>query len=366
MKIGIDAKCFVGNFTGVGNYCYNLLNELMLLRSDDEFYLFANKDFTIDLANVNKIVSKGLICKSGVLWLMSEAPRLFQKHNIDVFWATSGLIPLNLMGVKTVLTIYDFVWRRYPSTMPFLYRNALSRFTKSSIENADKIVTISDSTAAEVLSYYGRVPDKVIRPGVSAIYQRRDPNEVQKVKVKYNIGSSYNLIVGTLEPRKNLDTFLRAYCDLAETTAAIHIPELVIVGNKGWRNSRLLSKIQSLENRGLVKRLGYVPEEDLPALYTGANLFFMPSLYEGFGMPVLEAYSCATPVVISDIPALHEACCNCGLFYDPSYIGIRDILCKIYCEHITPIQPDASLVDWNWSSGAEKLSQVIDSAIAGR
>ena len=365
MRIGVDAKCFVGNYTGVGSYCYNLLKELMVLRPNDEFYLFANKDFALDLDNVNKIVSKGLMCKSGVLWLMAEAPKLLSRYDVDVFWATSGLIPAKLKDVKTVLTIYDFVWRCYPSTMPFLYRNALSLLTKKSIKSADKIITISDSTAAEMNAYYGRLPDKTIRPAVSSIYQKISSEDVLKIKTKYSIGNSYNLIVGTLEPRKNFDTFLHAYSNLVESYDAATIPELVIVGGKGWRNSRLLNRIEGLEGRGLVRRLGYVAEEDLPALYTGANMFFMPSLYEGFGMPVLEAFSCGTPVVISNTPALHEACCNCGLFHEPSYSGICDILNQIFSGHVFAPPPDTSLINWSWRSGAEQLSQVIDSTVAG-
>jgi glycosyltransferase involved in cell wall biosynthesis len=364
MRIGIDAKCFVGSFTGVGNYCYNLLKELVLIRPDDEFYLFAHKDFDLDLEKLNKVVSKGLISNSGILWLMARGPSLVKRHNIDVYWATTGLIPVGLKGVKTVINIYDFVWRRYPATMPFLFRTALSMFTKSSIHHADKIVTISKSTGDEILSYYGRVPDKIIRPAVSSIYHKRSMTEVLAIKAKYNINACYNLIVGTLEPRKNLDTFLRAYSDVAESSVVGDLPILVIVGGKGWGNSGLLNRLQSLAIRGLVRQLGYVPEEDLPALYTGASLFFMPSFYEGFGMPVLEAYSCATPVVASDIPALHEACCDLALFHEPTYEGIRAALEQIFRGEAAPPQPDTSLVHWSWQSGAKKLSQAIDEAAA--
>ncbi|GAM08238.1 protein RfbU [Geobacter sp. OR-1] len=365
MRIGVDAKCFIGNMTGVGNYCFNLLKELVTIRPDDEFYLFAHKDFALDLKHCNKFVSKGPISKSGIIWLMAQGPGLLKKYDIDVFWATTSLLPPNLNGIGTVLTLYDFVWRRYPSTMPFLFRTALALFSKRSIEKADRIVSISNSTAAEVHAYYGRIPDTIIKPGVSPMYAKRSDQEVSAVKAKYNISTNYNLIVGTLEPRKNLDAFLRAYSDLAESSD-VDVPSLVIVGGKGWSNGNLLTRLQRLEQRGLVHRLGYVPEEDLPALYSGATLFFMPSLYEGFGMPVLEAYSCSTPVVVSDIPALHEACCEHALFHGTSYEGIYDMLELIFRGKIVPQQPVTSLVDWNWQSGAKMLSIAIDEAAAAR
>lgn len=365
MRIGVDAKCFAGNLTGVGNYSYNLLRELVALRPDDEFFLFANKDFAIDLENFNKIVSTGLICNSGMLWLMARGPGLLKKHDIDLYWATTGVIPFGLQGIKTVVTICDFVWRRYPATMPFLFRSALSLFTKNSIQHADKLVTISQSTGNEIHSYYGRIPDKVITPAASAIYHKRSAAEIQDIRTKYDIAGVYNLVVGTLEPRKNLETFLRAYGDVAATIAAGDLPSLVIVGGRGWLDSSIVRILQGLESRGLVRQLGYVPEQDLPALYSGANLFFMPSLYEGFGMPVLEAYSCGTPVVVSDIPALHEACCDLALFHEPTYDGIRAVLQKIFLGEALPPRPDPGLVDWSWQSGAKSLSGLFDEAVAG-
>jgi glycosyltransferase involved in cell wall biosynthesis len=364
MKIGIDAKCFIGNYTGVGNYCYHLLDELIKLRPDDQFYLFSNKKITIDLENVNIVYADGFTARSGILWLMTKVPGLLRKYGIDVFWGASGLLPYRTSKVKTILSVYDFVWLRYPKTMPYFYRFALSIFTKSSIKNSTKIITISKSIAKEISEYFRRDDAEIILPSVSAAYRKCRPADVAIVKDKYNIIGRYYLIVGTLEPRKNLETFLRAYCDAADSFENTHDAKLILVGGKGWRNSDLIARIEYMEGRGLARRLGYVDESDLPALYTGASAFFMPSLYEGFGMPVLEAYSCGTPVVISDTDALSEACCGIGTFHSPSYGDILKILKGIFSGKISPPEPILNLVDWSWRSGALQLSQVIDSVLS--
>lgn len=363
MKIGIDVRCFVGNRTGVANNVYMLLNELMQIRSHDTIYLYSSKDFDSPILNdrIVKRVGKTIFAKSGVFWLYTECKQTVISDGIDVFWGPGGMVPKFGHQIKTVLTINDFVWKKSPSTMPLLHRLALSLLSGSSVSNASRIFTISDAVAVELDKYMSRFPDAVIRPAVGSNFYRREAPEIDAVRRKYDITIPYYLIVGTLEPRKNVEVFIRAYRDILNTLVA-NVPyrRLVIVGGKGWKDSEIVRLINDAEQKGWLQRLGYVEDEDLPALYSGADVFFMPSRYEGFGMPVLEARYCGTPLVVADVPAMHEAGGDVALYHSPTYEGIYDVLERILIRKEKPPVPNIDSVSWSWRSGAEQLSKLID------
>lgn len=365
MKIGIDARCFVGNKTGVANNVLMLLSELINIRPHDKIYLYASKDFNCPIHNDNLIkrVGKSFFAKSGVVWLFTECKQSILSDNIDVFWGPGGMLPTAHPNFKTILTINDFVWKKYPESMPLFFRLALSFLSRSAISNATKVFTISEAVAAEFEEYMDRRPDAVIRPAACDRFHRRETPEIDAVANKYGISYPYYLIVGTLEPRKNLETFLRAYSDILSTHID-YVPSirLVIAGGKGWKDAGILEHINHAEKHGWLKRLGYVDAEDLPALYSGADVFFMPSLYEGFGMPILEARSCETPLVVADIPAMHEAGGDEAWYHKPTYDGIYEMLERILIRKEKPPESGSKLVTWSWRSGALTLSKLIDEA----
>lgn len=220
--------------------------------------------------------------------------------------------------------------------------------------------SVSDDVAGQALNYYGREMDAVIKPAADSFFSRRTDTEMEKVRKKYEIDGRYGLIVGTLEPRKNVRLFVETYLDFrAHHATDTELPQLVVIGGKGWNDEDILRILGSAESSGGVRRLGYVDQEDLPALYSGADVFYMPSRYEGFGMPILEARKCGTPVVCSDVPAMREAGGKFALYHPPTRDGIRKALEQVHVRCSLPNSDSGQAVNWSWEFGAQQLKTLL-------
>lgn len=260
------------------------------------------------------------ILKPKKLWTRIALPFFLYKNRkkFDLIFSPTHYIPL-FSPIPRVVTIFDLSFLHFPES--FLKKDLwqLKNWTKFSAKNADHIITISNTSKKDVVNEYGVKKDKVtvIFPGYKKeAIKKATQEEIKMVKSKYDLGDSYILYIGTVQPRKNL---LR----LIEAVSRIKDLELVIVGKtsgvgrQGWKYEEILAapKRYDVENR--IKFLGFVPVEDLSGLITGAKVFIQPSLWEGFGIPVLEAMACGTPVLISDNSSLPEVAGNAGLKFDP-------------------------------------------------
>ncbi|PJE78192.1 D-inositol 3-phosphate glycosyltransferase [invertebrate metagenome] len=210
--------------------------------------------------------------------------------------------------------------------MPWYSRLGRKIFQPFSVKNANKIVAVSHATESEIKHYYEKEPNLVINPQVDKRYAICDKQEILRILDKYEL-KSYLLVLGTLEPRKNLVALLQAY--LSVIGQGYNLPMLVLAGGKGWLEGELPELVAKGEQLGVVKKLGFVVADDMQALYAGAEVFILPSLYEGFGMPVLEAQLCGCPVLISDIPSLNEASGGIACKFEPTIKGIAGTLIKL-------------------------------------
>jgi glycosyltransferase involved in cell wall biosynthesis len=254
-------------------------------------------------------VCKGLLNKSGTLWQFFNAKKQLLQDKIDVFWATENIFSCNLSGtkIKKVLTMYDLMWLEYLHTFDFINFCVYGLFGKKSYNNADYILTVSNASRKKIESVFGQTkPIEVIHNGIDEAFKPLVKLECQEYcKTKFKISKDYMLCVSVLKPTKNIAGLLRAFKvfkDKYKTNL-----QLVIVGSKGWGYKHIERTYNELEfSKGEVVFLGYVEKDDLPKLYSGARIFILLSLDEGFGFPVLEAMACGTPVICSDIPALRE------------------------------------------------------------
>jgi glycosyltransferase involved in cell wall biosynthesis len=217
------------------------------------------------------------------------------------------------------------------------------------------VFAISQAVDNEMQNYYRRHADAVVRPAANAMFSRPEAMELIDARSRYHLHGRYNLIVGTLEPRKNLHLFISQYLLFHKCHPEIELPLLALIGGKGWNDAQIVEAIEEGEQCGLVRRLGYVPTDDLPALYSAAELFFMPSRYEGFGMPILEARICGCPTVCSDVPAMREAGGQQALYHAPSAEGIYAVLVSLYTMNHFPVSDFGAGVDWTWESGAATI-----------
>ena len=279
-----------------------------------------SKDETIPVAEC-RLMPLGAYIRAGKAGSIMSYQKLLKTHS-DVTVFFNYLRPRRVDG-KTIITVYDMVCSRYPETMDARNRRLLEKHLAESCRAADRIITISDFSKNEIVETLGIDPEKirVAKCGYDRRLFRPADDEREKLSAslflgqKYHIRSRYLLYLGTLEPRKNLDTLLAAFPAVREKYPDL---KLVICGGNGWQYESTLSRIESPELRDSVIRTGYVPDEDKRLLYICSEMLVFPSLYEGFGLPILEAMACGTPVVGSNASSIPEVIGNAGALCTPT------------------------------------------------
>ena len=232
-----------------------------------------------------------------------------------VYHATEHLLPR--LPCPTVLTVHDLIFEQYPQHHTRVNRLFLKVAMPLFVRNADAIIAVSAHTKSDLMQRYATPHDKisVIHEGIDQSFKPAPAHEVRRVTACYSPTRPYLLMVGTLEPRKNHTTALRA---LATLRAKGYPHQLLIVGPEGWLFEPVRQLVTDLDLESSVRFTGYVPGDDLPALYTGAACLLYPALYEGFGFPVLEAMACASPVVCSNTSSLPEITGAAALLVPPT------------------------------------------------
>ena len=230
-----------------------------------------------------------------------------------VFHATEHLLPW--MARASVMTVHDLIFERYPQHHTLPNRAFLRVAMPLFVRRADAIIAVSQHTKRDLLEIYGTPPHKVhvIDEGIDEHFRPADEGEIRRAKERHSIRRPYLLMVGTLEPRKN---HVLAFQALARLKAEGWPHCVVVVGRRGWLFDAVQRQVELLQLTDDVIFAGRVPDVDLPALYSGADCFLMPSLYEGFGIPVLEAMACGTPVVCSRASSLPEVAGDAALFIE--------------------------------------------------
>lgn len=325
MKIGIDARPLSYQLTGIGLYLKCILDKLQKLDLNNEYYLISNRSIQYKLMNQRWHKIEGSIQKKMMSspWMQIVGPYYANKLGFDIFWGTRHHIPLLLpKRIKSVLTIHDTVHKRYPETMQ--YRNLiLERMLMGrSIEKSHMVIAVSKSTARDIEHYFSIQSNKI--KVIHSSIPDFSAGEVEILANEVNLPNKYLLFVGTLEPRKNFELLFSAFNKINHRIKDLH---LVCVGDFGWRNKRILSKIRIHSLRDKIHFFGYVPRKSLKTIYKKSICFIFPSLYEGFGFPVLEAMSCGTPVIASDKSSLPEICGDAALLCDPH--NVDDLAGKI-------------------------------------
>lgn len=235
--------------------------------------------------------------------------------DVQLFHATEHLLP-PLRGVPTVLTVHDMIFKLFPEHQKRLNYWYLNATMPLYCRRADAIVTVSEASKRDIVTHYGLEPDKV-----TVVYEAAAPEfgpasgeAVADVRRRYSLPERFAIHVGTIEPRKNLTRLIEALQRLYE--GGLTVP-LLVVGGRGWLYEDFFQRLERLEVRDDVHFPGYVPSADLPLLYNAARLAVMPSVYEGFGLPVLEAMACGTPVVSSEASSLPELGGSAARYFDP-------------------------------------------------
>ncbi len=244
-----------------------------------------------------------------ILWEQTLQP--FQLSDFDLYHGLAFVSPL-LLTKPSIITVYDLSFLHYPQVLSASRRLYLRLFTALSCRRAKRVIAISHSTANDLHASFGIPLDKIdiAPPGYDpTVYKPLPSAEIAAFRARRNLPERFWLFLGTLEPRKNLPMLLQAYAALPETE---RLP-LILAGGKGWDYQAIYDAIDRYNLSAWVQLPGYLPVEELPLWYNSAEVFLYPSVFEGFGIPVLEAMACGTPVIISDASSLTEVAGNAGL-----------------------------------------------------
>lgn len=327
MLIGWNTSLLQKNLSGVGNYIEKILIEFGKTKLKDNLILFgAKNDYDYSKINLedrtllsNRIISKNKI--SRIIWEQSILPMKSSEKNIEILHCPAHVSPL-VSSKKIILTIHDLAFKLLPKTFKLPNRIYLNNIVPVSIKKADKIIAVSKNTKKDIIEQYNIPSDKitVIYNGINNDYKVIDKSDIiNKIKKKYNLSNEFILYLGTLEPRKNITNLIKAY-SLYKSKLNNEI-KLVIAGGKGWLYEDVFSLVEEKQLEEDVVFTGYVDEEDIVPLYNAATLFVYPSLYEGFGLPPLEAMACGTPVITSNVSSLPEVVGDAAITVDPHNIN---------------------------------------------
>lgn len=325
--VGVDACPLGPHRTGVANYVFAFLEPLCRRHPTVRFFLYSNDK--IDFPNLPNVICRTSYPKRrGPFWQNTQLVRMVAQDRPDVFWGTNGMLPVwGLGGIPRILTVYDLADKFAPSTQQRLVRWNRRIFQSLSVRRATCNLAISKATGQDMKRFYGRGADAVIHPLAAPHFHRPPAQELDRVRAELVLPERFWLTVGTLEPRKNLVALIRAH--LACRQRGLAVPTLVLAGGSGWLNAEIEAQIRQGEEQGALRRLGFVNNRDLAALYAACDVFLMPSLYEGFGMPILEAQMCGAPVVHGHHPSMVEAGGGLGMSVPPDQASLEAVLAQL-------------------------------------
>ena len=320
MLIGIDAsRAATQERTGTENYSLYLIRALLKLDPKNHYHLYFNHAPMPDLFPT-RVNAEMRVMPFPRLWTHVRLSLEMACRSPDVLFVPAHVLPL-IHPRRSVVTIHDLGYLHYPQAHTRWAKWYLQWATAYNARVAAHVIADSESTKHDLLEHCGIAPGKVsvAYPGYDPVFAPvRDDARLAAMRDRYHIPATCAVFVGTLQPRKNLASLLEALSVLSGQGRAVH---LVIAGKKGWLYEPLFSRVRELGLENQVHFVGYVPQEDLPALISGASVFVLPSLYEGFGLPVLEAMACGTPVVCSNVSSLPEVAGDAALLVDPHDTG---------------------------------------------
>lgn len=327
MRIGIDVTSALTQGGGIGRYTRELVQAVVTADSESTYKLFsAKRPLTLPVPDPLPIAPNVHYCPAPIgerwlyrLWYRARLPLPVQwvTGDLDLFHSPDFVLPPVKGHIPTLLTVHDLSFVHYPDNYPPALVAYLNKTVPWSVQRATHILADSFATKADLVEIWGVASDKitVLYSGVNGRFQPiTDADEQKLMREKYGLGERpYLLAVGTIQPRKNYQLLIRAFARVAG-----EIPHnLAIAGGKGWLYDDMLAEIERQGVDGRVQFIGFVDDADLPTLYSAASALAFPSVYEGFGLPLLEAMACGTPVITSNVSSLPEVAGTAAVQLDP-------------------------------------------------
>lgn len=368
MKIGIDIRTLMDNqYSGVSEYTFNLVDRI--LRNDktgNEYKLFYNSFFNTQ-KDISEFQKRAEIIKTNypnkifnyAMQKICDYPKIDKILDVDVFFAPH-INFISLSGeCKKIITVHDLSFLRYPdffSLRKNFWHSLIN--VKSLLKKFDQVVAVSENTKRDIIEL-ANIPEdkvKVIYSGVSGEYKVLEKNDsgLMRVKLKYELPDKFIFYLGNLEPRKNIESIIKAF-DLFMDNKEMQDYHLIIAGGCGWKNKEIFKNWKQSRNSDKIKFLGYVDKSDKVYLYNLASVFVYPSFYEGFGFPPLEALASGLPVITGANSSLLEIIDFGALFINPYNINelAEAIKISLSCNMKENLTKNEIIKKFSWGSAAE-------------
>ncbi|MDI7275672.1 MAG: glycosyltransferase family 1 protein [Anaerolineae bacterium] len=352
---------------GVSQYIHALLRSLPAAAADLQLTAFVGA--TIADAFAGWQIRRSRLAAGRplrrILWEQCLQPALLWRTGADLLHAPVNVGPL-VRNCRLVVTVHDLSFLFYPETFRRgrrLYQSAMARWTA---RHADRVIAVSESTRRDVVRFFGVPPERVtaIPNGVDPAFRPLEPSVVEEFRRRQGLPERFLLCVATMEPRKNIPRLLEALARVPEA------PPLIICGGKGWYYQAVFATIEHLGLGDRVRLAGFIPQSELPLWYNAAAWFVYPSLYEGFGLPALEALACGTPAIVSRASSLPEVVGDAAILVDPLDV---EVLAATLAHALQ--QPDMAAdlraagprraAEFPWSRSAERTAQVYRAVLGG-
>ncbi len=359
---------------GIAHYVYNIYKNLTELDSKNDYEVFGlnffgkPKDFK---SNFPKGTKFSLIQHlPGKVWNLSNRrfvlPPLeaLTGKKADAYIFTQFRLYPSLFAKKRFVVIYDIAFEHYPDYIEKKNLQYLLRRVPEAAKRSDKIITISEFTKNDLVKKYGLDPGKIIVSHCAVDSDKFKSTQITtRTREKYKLPKDYLLYLGTIEPRKNIVNLVRAYSKLPKSIKDQY--PLVLAGGGGWNDDEIKLAIEDARKDSQIIQTGYVEEKDIPALYSGAELFLYPSHFEGFGMQILEAMACGTPVITANNSSLPEVGGDAAYYVDDKSIdsikdGIEKILYSPKLRHEMVKKGKQQIKNFSWKESAQKIIDAIN------
>ena len=320
MRIAIDAHSIGTGLGGNESYATNLIEALAEIDQTNRYTLYVTRKEAVDRFTNRwpNFSVRSTLPHTPIVRIPLILSAELRRQPVDVLHVQFTAPPFSPCPV--VVSIHDLSFEHLPETFKWRSRNQLKATVRRSARAAARVIALSEHARQDIIETYGLAADHVRTIPLAAsdrFHPVTDEDELKRVRQTYGIEGEYILTVGAIQPRKNLARLIAAYARLRKSRPEVNLPKLVFVGKCAWLFEETLRTIKELQVTESVILTGYVPENDLPALYSGALCFVYPSYFEGFGLPPLEAMKCGAPVITGNRTSLPEVVGDAGLLVDP-------------------------------------------------
>ncbi len=365
MKIAVNTRLLIKNkLEGIGWFAYETLKRITGSHPEHQFYFLFDRPYDESFvfgSNVTPIVIGPQARHPFLfyLWFEKSIPKALNKIVPDLFLSPDGYNSLSTK-TPTLPVIHDLNFEHFPEQLPFLVRKYYKHYFPQFAHKATRIATVSEFSKSDIVSTYGINPDKidVVYNGANEVYQPINPEAIVECRNQYTGGSPYFLFIGSLLPRKNIANLFSAF-DLFKQNASNNI-KLMIIGEKKWWTNEIKRSYESMAHKDAVIFKGHTSPDELKLLIPSALALTYVSFFEGFGIPIIEAMRCGTPVITSNTSSMPEIAGDAAMLLDPNSVqSIADAMIKISAsEELRKSLSEKGLTrakDFSWNATADKL-----------